>query len=353
MNLTDVLREYDSKLRLHEEFTRVLESLVRQILQDRNIAIHSILARTKERASFERKITKKKGKYQSASDVTDVVGVRVITYFSNDVDHVAEALAEELIVDPSHSVDKRQLLETDRFGYISLHSVISLPSSRVSLYEYRRYAGLKAEIQVRSILQHAWAEIEHDLGYKTVAEVPKHIRRQFSRLAGLLEIADDEFVSIRRALRTYEAQVPARIKDQPDAVALDKASLRVFIMSSELVADLDQRIAGLSGGRILPIDAIDFQDHLSGLRVLGIHSVGDLDYLLRTSRERILRLAADWLREPVGDVTGLICLRYLAYTVLNEKAAPDLAREYLRASGMEPGRIDGYAELIVSYKLPE
>jgi ppGpp synthetase/RelA/SpoT-type nucleotidyltranferase len=72
-------------------------------------------------------------------------------------------------------------------------------------------------------LQHAWAEIEHDLGYKTALGVPRNVRRQFSRLAGLLEIADTEFASIRDRLSSYERDLPGLIEQSPDEVLLDKA----------------------------------------------------------------------------------------------------------------------------------
>ena len=59
------------------------------------------------------------------------------------------------------------------------------------------------------MLDHAWAEIEHDLGYKARDTVPAAARRRLSRLAGLLEMADQEFVAIRRDLDEYAAALPA------------------------------------------------------------------------------------------------------------------------------------------------
>ena len=64
---------------------------------------------------------------------------------------------------------------------------------RMVLRENKAFEGLKCEIQIRSVLQHAWAEIEHDLGYKSELTIPKEVRRSFSRLAGLLELGDKEF----------------------------------------------------------------------------------------------------------------------------------------------------------------
>jgi ppGpp synthetase/RelA/SpoT-type nucleotidyltranferase len=112
----------------------------------------------------------------------------------------------EFVVDRTNSVDKRTLLDPDRFGYQSLHYVAALSVARTGLAEYGRFTGLRVEIQIRSTLQHAWAEIEHDLGYKSAAGVPRDIRRRFSRIAGLLELADEEFSVIRRDLDAYTSE---------------------------------------------------------------------------------------------------------------------------------------------------
>lgn len=344
---SEILSEFDRLHGLHVSFTEMLHALVGEILRDRNLVIHSISKRTKDRASFERKVAKVEGKYRSAAEVTDIVGIRVITYFSTDVDRVAQALREEFTVDDTHSVDKRQLLDSDRFGYLSLHSVVSLLPSRTNLYEYKRYADLKAEIQVQSILQHAWAEIEHDLGYKSAAEVPKPVRRQFSRLAGLLEIADDEFVSIREALRHYEREVPERIVNEPESVSLDKASLTVFINSKDLVRQLDRKIADYAGGRVLPMMGTAINGHLSGLKVLGIESVAQLESLLALRKDALLKLANDWLSNRKVDVNELVSLVYLAYSLLRERGDLELAKAFLRASGVAVSRVDPDARVII------
>ena len=102
----------------------------------------------------------------------------------------------------------------------------------MALPEYARYDGLKAEIQVRTILQHAWAEIEHDIQYKSVEVIPTPIRRRFMALAGLLEIADREFQTIQNedeqirqeARRSVQAGRLEEVEITPDALRtyLDK-----------------------------------------------------------------------------------------------------------------------------------
>ncbi|MGE3482964.1 MAG: GTP pyrophosphokinase family protein, partial [Gammaproteobacteria bacterium] len=89
------------------------------------------------------------------------------------------------------------LLEEERFGYQSVHYLVRLSAARAQLAEYERFAGAVTEVQVRTILQHAWAEIEHDIQYKSSAAIPRDIRRRFMALAGMLELADREFQAIQ------------------------------------------------------------------------------------------------------------------------------------------------------------
>ncbi|AWM32949.1 RelA/SpoT domain-containing protein [Hymenobacter nivis] len=89
------------------------------ILSERKIAIHSITGRTKDRESLIGKLTKIDSNYKSITDITDLAGLRIITYFAEDVDKVAEAIADEFAIGNNNSIDKRRSLAADRFGYLS------------------------------------------------------------------------------------------------------------------------------------------------------------------------------------------------------------------------------------------
>lgn len=96
---------------------------------------------------------------------------------------------------------------------------------------------------MRSLLQHAWAEIEHDLGYKTKVSIPMNQRRQFSRIAGLLEVADNEFISVRKDLEKYRKTIPKDIENKPQFVEINKDSLAEYLRTNELVKDVNEKIA--------------------------------------------------------------------------------------------------------------
>jgi len=111
-----------------------------------------------------------------------------------------------------------------------VHYLVSLSPQRVTLPEYARYAGLIAEIQARTILQHAWAEIEHDIQYKSVDTIPTGIRRRFMALAGLLEIADREFQAVQDADDQLRQQARGSItRGDLEAVEITADALKAYL----------------------------------------------------------------------------------------------------------------------------
>ncbi|MBN8733229.1 MAG: hypothetical protein J0L64_22030 [Acidobacteria bacterium] len=194
--LARILAEYDEKSPLYSEFLKVVELIVKEVCQSK--AVTSLVSgRVKARVSLEAKIRFKGAKYTRLVDITDIAGVRVIVPYREDSGRIAKALMAEFKVDPVNSRDKSNDLGVEQFGYQSIHLIVSLTEARATLPEYSRFEGMKAEIQVRSIVQHAWAQIEHGLGYKSQGGVPVEVRRRMSRLAAVLELADQEFSSIR------------------------------------------------------------------------------------------------------------------------------------------------------------
>ncbi|MCX5831583.1 MAG: hypothetical protein NT140_06820 [Deltaproteobacteria bacterium] len=288
-----IMKQYDAQHTLYSDFCERVHVLLEQLLKSRAISVHSITARMKTRESCIKKVAKKGASYSTIGDVTDIAGIRVIAYFSDQVDEIARMIKDEFDLDPKNSIDKRAILDPDRFGYLSLHYVISLSAARCAFSEYTVFTGLKAEIQIRSILQHAWAEIEHDLGYKTSGEVPRTARRQFARLAGLLELADDEFVKIRSDLDAYSREVSVKIVQQPKDVSLDRISLIDFARADSLVRSLDSAIAA-NLGHSVQLNEDSIAGNVEKLHYFGLQTIEDLKSLLAQHQHKIIRLSEHW-----------------------------------------------------------
>ena len=232
------------------------------------LKVHSVSLRLKSRESLAGKLARPDRVYRSLWSITDLVGVRVIVYFEDDVDRVGRLLESHLGVDYTHSIDKRRR-EAPIFGYRSLHYVCAIdPGGRAGLPPEGRF-----EVQIRSVLEHAWAEIEHDLGYKGSSAMPAAALRRLHRVAGLLELADQEFCAIRDDLQAYAAHLPDRIATGGDDVPLDLLSLDALLGCDE-VRDVDGAIA-----HVLERDLGDdpfFPDYLVRMLVSsGIASVGE------------------------------------------------------------------------------
>jgi ppGpp synthetase/RelA/SpoT-type nucleotidyltranferase len=247
-----ILTQYDAQKDLYADFAREGESLIRRLLAVSGYRVHSVTSRLKDRSKVGEKLRREGKEYQRLSNMTDIAGVRVITHFEDEVDRIGTLVEAEFEIDRKRSVDKRQLLEADRFGYLSLHYISGFNDQRLKLAENTRYRGLWCEVQIRSILQHAWAEIEHDLGYKPGSTVPKPVRRRFSRLAGLLEIGDQEFKGIRDELKKYEARVPEEIREKPSQVEIDDLSLKAFVRSNGPYRELVSAMAETFKLRLCP-----------------------------------------------------------------------------------------------------
>ena len=295
-----ILNEYDEQCDFLEEFTLVTHRLILDLLKSNNLRVHSVTYRVKDRKSISDKINKSaEDKYHCLDDIEDICGNRIITYFPDEVDAVAAIIQNEFDIDYNSSVDKRAILDPDRFGYLSLHYIAKLSKQRLRLTEYTRFKKCRTEIQIRSILQHTWAEIEHDLGYKTKLAVPRHIRRRFSQLAGLLELADDTFVQIRNTLADYESNISDRIKKTPESVQIDQASLLTFVKQSKVLVQIDRQIALRTRGAPYTKTIADYVAvQIPKLDYINIKNVAELSDHLNVHKDSIIKLAVACLSKP-------------------------------------------------------
>lgn len=179
----------------HKLFTNNLKNLIESLLQVNNVNFHIVESRTKSIESLIDKIDRKQ--IDSVAEVTDLSGIRIITYYQDDIDAIEKIIHENFTIDEPNSVNKSNLYKSNEFGYLSVHYVISLNHKRHKLDEWKSFINLKAEIQVRTVLQHSWASISHELSYKKTYEIPKQLERKLYRLAGLFELADEQFLDIR------------------------------------------------------------------------------------------------------------------------------------------------------------
>lgn len=188
---------------LYEDFAEVVKDILQEALRTASIKVASIEARAKAIDSFADKAAEgidgdpNRPKYADpVTQITDLAAARVITFFLDTIPKVDAIISSQFTI--RERTDKSALLmKEEKLGYHSVHYIVELRDNRTALPEYSRYHSLRAEIQLRTVLQHAWAEIEHDIQYKSLETIPVAVRRRFLALAGLLEIADREFQAVQ------------------------------------------------------------------------------------------------------------------------------------------------------------
>lgn len=223
--------KYDS---LCIEVQKILETK----LKDENIIYNSITCRTKEIESFARKCKKDKYKVPER-DIMDISGIRVIAYTNSDIEKICDIITDTFEIDYDNSINKQEDIDVDRFGYISVHYVARLKPNYKNLVAKENLEGLCFEIQVRTILQHAWAEIEHDRNYKFNGVLPKNIKRRLYMIAGVLELVDKEFEDLTQDIETYAKEVSDKTQKGILNIEINSTSLYEYWMAKFDKNDFD------------------------------------------------------------------------------------------------------------------
>jgi len=328
-----ILNQFDKGHPLFANFVDKCKGIILELLNDNSISIHHITARIKNRDSLEKKIEIKNNKYSDISEITDICGIRIITYLDSDVNSIAQLIEKEFLLDANNSIDKRTL-KSDQFGYKSLHYVVSLNEQRSNITENKKYTGYKIEIQIRSILQHAWAEIEHDLGYKGEVSIPESFKRSFNRLAALLETADIEFDRLKKDLSTYEVKVKEDIKNNPNMVLIDQASISSFIKTNKIF-ELAKGIISTNMSCVF-VSNINFYYELSMLNFFHITTIGQLEKLVNENQVHYLSFVDLFTKKNKNNRLSLaIPLFYFFHFIALKKESVDYFSQYLKYGDMQ------------------
>ena len=301
-----LLQQFREQVPALEQLSKIVYDQLRQVLHEQSVELSAIEYRVKTEQSLAGKLERKGDKYASLEDITDLVGLRIITFYTDDVDKVAAIVQQLYDVDWSNSIDKRKAHELTSFGYNSLHYICRLKEGSAPF-----------EIQMRTALQHVWSAIEHDIGYKGAVKLPPEYRRQFSRLAGMLELADDEFSRLRTTMTDYRRQVQALVKSgKLDEVLLSTDSFSSYLQMHPF-NKLNQRIAAVNQAEIFPASLMPYLPILEGF---GLETLGDLQRFIDSNGEEAYQLAVSQLAitdlDILAESIGLqnLCLVHILKT---------------------------------------
>lgn len=251
----------------HERLTAAVHSLLENMLQKDAIEFLSVTSRIKNQKGAVEKI-KRKGYSEPKTQLTDLSGIRVVTFLEAQVVQISKIIRELFEIDEANSLDRSVALGLDKIGYRSTHFVCTLGKKREALPEYESLGGLKFEVQVRTVLQHAWAELAHDRSFKFGAALPKKIERKLNLYSGLLEIVDGAFDEISKEIDQYKHALDQKSIRQISGVEIDSISVSRFLH------DIFGR------HHVVTADDTPSPDVIDDIKRMQIKTIGDFEQLV-------------------------------------------------------------------------
>ena len=258
----------------YEAYTPILADILEKVENKlrKNIKLASMptyKSRVKSFNSYYSKVLRLKAEEAEKSDfipLTDMMGIRVICAFIEDLAEVEQQVKDNFIV---REVEYKGAQQNFReFGYESIHILIAIPDDcmpkkpTLPLPE-----SIVCEIQIRTILQDAWAEVEHELIYKTeFTPFDLPLKRKLASINASLSLADIIFQEIRDYQKNMQGEVEARRASFYDKV--DDLTLNTSV--DEKRAPLQRSIS-----RVSPYVRGTIDDMI--LQALQAHNDGDFE----------------------------------------------------------------------------
>lgn len=284
---------------VYKRLSSKVESLLSEVFETSELSYHQISSRTKTIDSVREKGSN--GKYDDPiNQIQDFSGIRIITYVEDEIDSICKVIEANFSIDVQNSSNKSDDLGVDRVGYKSVHYIAKLKKDRLKLPEYKQFENRYFEIQVRTILQHAWAEIEHDRNYKFSGKLPTDISRRFKILAGVLEMSDREFNKISQEIDVISENAKKATTSGDLAIPITSVSISEYFKSK--FNHLIQEGYTLS----LDHDAIGIDE----LEKFGITILKDLDDILTEDVFEVYSLMSGPGRKVITEV-GIIRIAML------------------------------------------
>ncbi|MCQ2387783.1 MAG: (p)ppGpp synthetase [Clostridia bacterium] len=304
-----ILEQYKQNIETYKKVQEIVTAEIKRVVNNFGMVVCGIESRIKTEKSLTGKLELKGYKYKDIKDITDILGARVITFYSDEVDKIASSLETVFDVDWANSIDKRKALSTDQFGYMSLHFICRIPKSLYYNKNNTEINEIPFEIQIKTVLQHAWATVHHDMGYKTDVEIPKEYLRGINRLAGILEMADDEFKRLRVSIEEYRKKVKSIVSSGNfDEIELNGDTFKAYIDFGAF-AKLNRRIAEINNMDIVEVSLDRFLEVFIKLQCA---TLGDINKIVKEYSEKAYQLALVQFGNKDIDImassVGLTCL---------------------------------------------
>lgn len=248
------VNKYKHLLERYEKYSNILQQVLEKAAS-KYAPLSITRVRTKSISSFAEKIQRKKDEIKDpVNEFTDLCGGRVITTTPSEVEAVCKFIEDHFNIDWGNSIDVSQRHKPSEFGYRSVHYIVTFregvfPTKDVNVSIPKKIfpdknSPMKAEIQVRTLLEHAWAVFAHDRTYKSSFRIPDKWQRELASVAALLEDADKTFERIHTGLHTYASSYKGYMSEEQ--IRDEVGKLRFILTYDPENSELAARIGHLA-----------------------------------------------------------------------------------------------------------
>ncbi|MET1755765.1 hypothetical protein ABVV53_09885 [Novosphingobium sp. RD2P27] len=347
---------YQDNAALFEQGKEAFLTLLRSLLGDAGRNAASFSGRIKDCDESLKKFTRK---YQGALEksatpyeikdhITDLIGLRLVCLYEDDVDPTGTLIRDQFdVIDVTNKTAQIEGTENE-FGYKGLHLDLRLNPIRAVMPEYRQFAPLRFELQIRTIVQDSWSTLDHKIKYKK--SIPPALKRRINTLAALFELADREFKQIRDETQSeIEKAVAEAVGDAAGGAEVEGVAgedvergqyapldaFRLLRIAHHFFPEVEFEPRKIDG---FTADIVDREPAISR---------GKFNHYLRSTIGLVRRYKADFLAEGKGETFNAFtemrhCL-YAANPEIFSGMLTNVAREsfdaWVAQKGSEPAEI--------------
>lgn len=330
---TELKERYDVVAPAYHRILERTGERVTRLLQDRGLKF-SVRHRVKDFDSYYKKLIRRSreaGTYGDAREsaapvITDLLGLRVVCHFLEDLDAARDAVEE--LFDVIESELKGSEYSSREFGYQSVHYLVRLPEELWAADVDEWSDPPIAEIQLRTILQDAWAEVEHEILYKAeFTPLDEPLRRKLAALNANLTLSDIMFQELREYQRELHNALTRRRKEFERQIdAPNGGTVRANAAAASNSSDHHATVRG-NGSGSLGVNHRETLDNLL-LEALTAHNEGELD--------RALSTYSHILETDVSNAVRSVILIHRGMAYVSKNSIDQAIADFDEAHGLDP-----------------
>jgi len=227
------IAEFEKIRPVYVKYAKLIDEILNKAVGSLSI-LAIVQARPKSVISFANKIISKDKYKNPLTDMTDLCGARVIVHFQSQVEKFCNFIKENFVIDEANSLDAGSRLQVNEFGYRSIHYIVSPKNDSIlGITVEEEFKNLKAEIQVRTLAEHVWADISHDRIYKTELNIPDGWKREAARLSAMLENADREFAGMATEIDSLANVYELQFEREKAEIDVEKLKTLIAVLQND------------------------------------------------------------------------------------------------------------------------